>query len=75
MMVLVMEDDFEFILATFHWCQSSTILLMTVPSFDFFCPYPASSISSVIFLDDVSVGDVSHHPRHRRHFEAAFDVC
>ena len=30
-MVLVLEDDFEFILATFHWCQSSTTSLMIVP--------------------------------------------
>ena len=38
MMVLVLEDDFEFILATFHWCQSSTTLLMMIPIL-IFCPY------------------------------------
>ena len=30
MLTLVLEDDFEFILATFHWWQPSTTLLMIV---------------------------------------------
>ena len=35
MMVLVLEDDFEFILIIIHWCQSSTTLLMIVPIWAF----------------------------------------
>ena len=31
MMVLVLEDDFEFILATFHWWQPSTTSLIIAP--------------------------------------------
>ena len=49
MMVLVLEDDLKLILVTFRWCQSSTMLLMIVPIFDFSALIPASSISSVIF--------------------------
>ena len=48
MMVFVLEDDFEFILATFQWYQSSTTSLMIVPNFDFSTLILASSISSVI---------------------------
>ena len=49
MMVLVLEDDLKLILVNFSWCQSSTMLLMIVPIFDFSALIPASSISSVIF--------------------------
>ena len=35
MMVLVLEDDFEFFLVTFHWCQSSTTSLMICPNLNF----------------------------------------
>ena len=38
MMVLVLEDDFEFILATFHWWQPSTTSLKIVP-IKMFCPH------------------------------------
>ena len=39
MVVRVQEDDLEFILATFHWCQSPTTWSMIV-SFQLFCPFP-----------------------------------
>ena len=35
MTVLVPEDDFEFVLVTFHWWQPSTTSLMIVPIFIF----------------------------------------
>ena len=45
MMVLVQEDDFAFVLATFHWCWSPTFTLMIVPNSTFLSLFFASSIT------------------------------
>ena len=53
MMVLVLEDDFEFILVTFHWCQSSTTLLMICTHINFlhlFLLHRSPLISWMVYL-------------------------
>ena len=53
-MVLVLGDDFEFVLATFHWCLLPTILSMIVPIPSFLPSFLAPSITSFLLMTFVS---------------------
>ena len=60
MMVLVLEDDFEFILVTFHWWQTTSLKIVPIK---IFCPYSCIDRSSLevrvqLLRSGVSVGNV-----------------